>query len=52
MMMYKSLKLYNDANNTMFFFEYRWKALSKGTMMLYPRLRFPDGFHIQLHKKT
>ncbi|CAD6206023.1 unnamed protein product [Miscanthus lutarioriparius] len=31
---------------------YRWKALSKGTMMLYPRLRFPDGFHIQLHKKT
>ncbi|KAG0548299.1 hypothetical protein BDA96_01G155100 [Sorghum bicolor] len=31
---------------------YRWKALSKGTMMLYPGLRFPDGFHIQLHKKT
>ena len=51
-MMYKSLKLYNDDKNTMFFLEYRWKALSKGTMMLYPRLRFPDGFHIQLHKKT
>ncbi|CAN6309970.1 unnamed protein product [Urochloa humidicola] len=31
---------------------YRWKAISGGTMMFYPGLRFPDGFHIQLLPKV
>ncbi|OEL36169.1 Cytochrome P450 87A3 [Dichanthelium oligosanthes] len=30
---------------------YRWKAMSGGTMMFYPVLGFPDGFHIQLLPK-
>ena len=29
----------------------RWKAISGGTMVFYPGLRFPDGFHIQLLPK-
>jgi len=52
MMMYGSLKVYNSANNTMCFLEYRWKAISKGKMMFYPGLRFPDGFRIQLLTKA
>ncbi|KAG0548296.1 hypothetical protein BDA96_01G154900 [Sorghum bicolor] len=31
--------------------KYRWEAISGGTMMFYPGLRFPDGFHIKLLPK-
>ena len=29
----------------------RWKVISGGTMVFYPGLRFPDGFHIHLLPK-
>ncbi|CAL4918208.1 unnamed protein product [Urochloa decumbens] len=31
--------------------KYRWNAISGGTMVFYPGLRFPDGFHIHLLPK-
>jgi len=31
--------------------KYRWKVISGGTMVFYPGLRFPDGFHIHLLPK-
>ncbi|KAF8684377.1 hypothetical protein HU200_044268 [Digitaria exilis] len=31
--------------------KYRWKAISGGTMVFYPGLRFPGGFHIHLLRK-
>ncbi|WVZ82634.1 hypothetical protein U9M48_029879 [Paspalum notatum var. saurae] len=31
--------------------KYRWKAISGGTMVFYPGLQFPDGFHIKLLPK-
>ncbi|RCV41599.1 hypothetical protein SETIT_9G149800v2 [Setaria italica] len=31
--------------------EYRWKAIGGSTMVFYPGLRFPDGFHIHLLPK-
>ncbi|AQK64054.1 cytochrome P450 87A3 [Zea mays] len=32
--------------------KYSWKPISKGTMVFYPGLRFPEGFHIQLLAKA
>ncbi|PVH31434.1 hypothetical protein PAHAL_9G145700 [Panicum hallii] len=31
--------------------KYRWKAISGGTMVFHPGLRFPDGFHTHLLPK-
>ncbi|CAN6323114.1 unnamed protein product [Urochloa humidicola] len=31
--------------------KYRWKVISGGTMVFYPGLRFPNGFHIHLVPK-
>ncbi|VAI34773.1 unnamed protein product [Triticum turgidum subsp. durum] len=32
--------------------KYTWKAIKGGTMVLSPGLRFPDGFHIQLIRRS
>ncbi|XP_066335805.1 cytochrome P450 87A3-like [Miscanthus floridulus] len=31
---------------------YRWKTISGGTIVFYPGLQFPDGFHVQLLPKV